>query len=377
MAAIEGEYIPLDYPDMPWRADPAIGMDGDGTIYAAISRRIFSSSDGGQSWSSVFVEADALDPPPGNCYDSLGVLHDGTLLWGYHFRPTQDEYVAASKDGGRTWSNPVRLDKSPHERCGGNQSCLTELPDGTVLYPTSVGPSVEYLLQAIESEAEHYDGGPYRPFYNICVFRSTDGGRTWPQKHDMHDWSTETSMVVLRSGKLVAAIRYQRHAPPGSPVPDHELRELADADAGRSIVGKRVFLKDSDDGGRTWTNFRPIWRRTGGPMDLPFGDAHGQLAQLPDGRVLLTHEHRYPREECDIRARVSHDEGRTWQPQIYHLSYGCGYGASVVTDDGMIVTVCGNTPLDPQTADTADGKWYAQVVRWRLPANSRPSDRPQ
>ena len=33
VGAIEGQYIPLDYPDMPWRAAPAIGMSGDGTFY--------------------------------------------------------------------------------------------------------------------------------------------------------------------------------------------------------------------------------------------------------------------------------------------------------------------------------------------------------
>ena len=50
---------------------------------------------------------------------------------------------------------------------------------------------------------------------------------------------------------------------------------------------------------------------------------------------------------------------------LYRLSSGTGYGASSVTSDGVIVTVCGNTPLSTETAGTVDGKWYAQVVRWR------------
>ena len=29
VGALKAEYIPLDYPDMPWRGDPAIGMSSD------------------------------------------------------------------------------------------------------------------------------------------------------------------------------------------------------------------------------------------------------------------------------------------------------------------------------------------------------------
>lgn len=33
---VVGEDIPLEYPDMVWRADPSIGMAADGTIYVAL-----------------------------------------------------------------------------------------------------------------------------------------------------------------------------------------------------------------------------------------------------------------------------------------------------------------------------------------------------
>ncbi len=347
---------------MSQRADPTIGITADGTIYATIHTRIFKSTDAGHTWSTIVVDPDVLQPPAGYTYDSFGVLRDGTLLWGYHYRITQDQYVTRSEDGAKTWSKSVKLDKQPFGRCGGNQSGLTELPDGAILYPTGIGPPIEHLIHVYEKGDAPYLG---EPFYHTYVYRSTDRGRTWPQRSQIQPWSTETSIVALTSGKLVAALRYQRQGPPGSTVPEYEPPEMTRTDVGNRIVGKRVFLKDSTDTGRTWKNFRPVWRNIDGPIDLPFGDAHGQLVQLPDGRVLLTHEHRYPRQTCDIRARLSRDEAETWQPQIYHLSKGCGYGASGVTGDGTIVTVCGNTPLNPKTADTADGKWYAQVVRWR------------
>ena len=34
VARLSAESVPLDYPDMPWRADPSVGMDAAGTIYA-------------------------------------------------------------------------------------------------------------------------------------------------------------------------------------------------------------------------------------------------------------------------------------------------------------------------------------------------------
>ena len=133
----------------------------------------------------------------------------------------------------------------------------------------------------------------------------------------------------------------------------------------KAIVGKRVFLADSADGGRSWQNFRPLWRQTDGPMDLEFGQAHGHMVQLSDGTVVLVVEDRYPYPEGDVRARISRDGGQTWLPEVYHLSPGHGYGGSVVLEDDTIVTALGNTPLDERGRPT--GSYTAQVVRWRLP----------
>lgn len=366
---LPAEHVPLDYPDLPWRADPAIGMTADGTIYAAIGMRVFASTDGGTTWTSRPVTCAACEDPLSNIqvYDSFGVLRDGILLWAYAWQG--DNAVLCSTDGGKTWAPWSQLEeKAPYAYAGGNQNCMTELSDGTVLWPTRLSPTSYDALAKQYQEAFELQRWQGPPASTTFVYRSTDGGQTWPTKSLLQPWGVETTLLALQSGRLLASIRYQRHrfAPPPANEPP-ELREIvASATTGDATwPGKRVFFADSHDGGRSWTNFRPLWRQTGGKIDLEHGEAHGHAVQLADGRVLLVYEHRYPYERGDIRARVSHDEGQTWTAAVYHVSQGHGYAGSVVLGDGTIVTVCGNTPLASQGEPTAP--WRAQVVRWRLP----------
>ena len=356
--ALPAEFIPLDYPGMPWRGDPAIGMSSDGAIYVALYARIFVSNDGGRQWESRPVDIDSFDPPvTGRAnYDSFVVLRDGTLLWAYHAPEHETDVVVRSVDGGKTWQPWSRIeDRSPFGSAGGNQNGMTELADGTILWPTRLGPS------GSERELNNPWSGPAH--WTTYVYRSTDGGRSWKEKTLLQTWGTETNLLELASGRLLAAIRYQRYAQ--APAPPNEPEELSAADQKQGSVGKRVFLADSSDGGHTWTDFRPVRSNAGGEMDIAFGEAHGHLVQLSDGTVVLAHERRYPYEFGDVRARVSRDQGQTWAPEAYRLSPGHGYAASVVLPDDTIVTALGNTPLNAK-GRSVDGNWYAQVVRWRL-----------
>ena len=357
VGALPAEYVPLDYPEMPWRGDPAIGMSEDGAIYVALYARIFSSQDGGRSWESRTLDVESLDPPmKGENYDSFGVLGDGTLLWGYQATEPETDFLVRSTDGGESWQPWSHLDKlSPFSRAGGNQNCLLELRDGTLLWPT--------ILAAQEAYAQDRSAPPPTTY----VFRSSDGGKTWDEKHPLQEWGTETNLAELEGGGLLAAIRYQRMAESPRPAsePEYLIEDWNQREMQKGTVGKRVFLSDSEDGGRSWKGFRAIWRKPGGPMDLEFGQAHGHLVQLSDGTVVLVVEDRYPYPEGDVRARVSRDEGQTWLPEVYHLSPGHGYGASVVLPDDTIVTALGNAPLDEQ-GRPVNGEYTAQVVRWRL-----------
>jgi hypothetical protein len=66
------------------------------------------------------------------------------------------------------------------------------------------------------------------------------------------------------------------------------------------------------------------------------------LNRLPDGDLLLTYGYRKPLQ--GVRAKISHDNGRTWGPEIILRQEAgpnrdIGYARSAVRADGKIVTV--------------------------------------
>ena len=79
---------------------------------------------------------------------------------------------------------------------------------------------------------------------------------------------------------------------------------------------------------------------------------------------MLVHDRRYPYTQSETIGRVSGDGGKTWSRNVYHLSEGTGYAASVALEDGTIVTVAGNTGLD--MAARPIEPWSVQAVRWKL-----------
>ena len=109
--SFQAEYIPLDYPDMPWRGDPAIGMSSDGTIYIALYPKIFASEDGGDTWEARRIDVESLEPPASERanYDSFVVLRDGTLLWAYHSPEHETDFVIRSLTEGKPGNRGVRL----------------------------------------------------------------------------------------------------------------------------------------------------------------------------------------------------------------------------------------------------------------------------
>ena len=361
--------IAAEFIAVPFGRGAPIGRTEDGTLYAGFSSEgpglesvLLKSVDGGKTWSekrldwwTFFDQSLELDSPRFHFWDyrwamrndSFGVLADGTLLWAFQqtalpfeVDPLEMEsYVIRSPDQGETWEGPVVVDKAPFSTVGNASNRMTELADGTVLWPQRFSLS-DAELQHMTAESKKSGRPPEASVLATSyVLRSTDGGRTWGERTPLPDWSFETTLLRLRSAKLIAAIRYQ---------------PLVDLDIPLAKLSKRLFLADSTDHGRTWVDFRPLRQAPDGPADVEMGECHGELSELSDGTLVATHDRRYPRARARLLARISHDQGQTWTPEVYNLTlpggtvmgssrrgYGTGYASSVVLEDDTIVTMTG------------------------------------
>lgn len=342
-------------------------MGADGTVYFSHGRTLSKSTDGGQTWSSHELTLEASQ----NC--SFQVLSDGTFVGaanpahvrgfdGLSDQPDGDldpaaVWVWASGDEGRTWEKlseipntliqPGPGDDRPERYAG----YLCRLPDDTLLLP--VESRFKYVLD---------------PEY---VHRSTDGGKTWsapphipqPPRPGLVEPRTgpgflgtssyETMIAGMASGKLLAVIRYHGGVVPQWPlISEHQ-----------STTYKTVFLADSEDLGVTWKNLRPLTN--------VYFQSHGFGVGLADGSVVVTHDHRYPPGTPGNKAMISHDEGRTWEDEVYYVSFAtvpegqAGFSESVVLEDDTIVTIAGTSDMPvtwPATRPSTD-VW---AIRWKL-----------
>ncbi|GAB3431123.1 sialidase family protein [Flindersiella endophytica] len=114
-------------------------------------------------------------------------------------------YVAYSDDGGRTWSDPLRIGSamSGTDAAGGtgwaaSHGRIAEAPDGTLLAP---------LYGKLPSDAT---------FSRLSVVRSVDGGLTWPAAGEVFlptpgPGAAEPVLTVLPDGSVTALIRHDDH----------------------------------------------------------------------------------------------------------------------------------------------------------------------
>jgi len=364
---LPAERVVLEYPELRGRAEVNAALDSAGTIWAAIGysvgthhqppvgvERLFRSGDGGRTWTSR-----PLPMTEKRNFLGFTVLADDAMLLVAGIAPDDPLWrkrvtVYRSRDRGETWTTTCEIRGEPFEHVGEGFLSLTQLDDGTILFPVA-----------------RWTDRPEGRTLEHGVFASSDGGRSFPVVHPTFADCCEAHVIQLQSGRLLGAFRYQRPPHPGE-TPE-EIRALGgDPDWAHPTTGKRpksafkhVFVGESDDGGRTWKDLRALRDRDGRAL-LEFGETHGQLVEARDGRVVLVHDRRYPYEQAHTRARVSLDEGRTWEPAIYHVSQGMGYPACVALADGTLVTLTGSTRLDKSFRPI--GGWRVQAVRWRLPA---------
>ena len=316
----------------------------DDLIYVRQVQILSKSTDGGRSWTSR-----EITPTPEGFSEDWAVLHDGTFV-----RVTmkigpgaiEPAKVFRSNDEAETWTE---IGSIPTQVTGGYEAryshwAMTKLRDET-------------LFLAMDLRDEQYGGERFLSAGTLLVgYRSRDGGKTWRGPIKICEWVAEGGMTRVPSGRLLASVRYQR-----GPLP-------TDTPAIRKITNKpdggfkHHFLIESDDDGLTWGNLRPL--------TTIHGQCYGYPAAQSDGTVVVIHDTRYGPGPDAARAMISHDEGRTWEDEVYYLYFDTGvssYSRSVVLGDDTILTVGGTSshPGAKQKWTHAIGHSNLTAIRWK------------
>jgi len=183
-----------------------IAMAGDGTVYVRQPTITCKSTDSGRTWTSY-----RCDPQ-----ESIGyfqILTDGTFIAIQITRLEGDTYwsepatVWTSVDEGAHWHAGTRIQRPTHFNGVDYEWWypsypLHRLTDNTLLWPVML------------TNTDRTDP-PYKKV--LVIYRSCDGGRTWQSPRPFADWGSEGGMTRTHSGKLLAAIRYQRESLPDDP----------------------------------------------------------------------------------------------------------------------------------------------------------------
>lgn len=320
----------------PYQGWPTVTASPNGTLYTAASsfrmahvcpfgkNVLFCSKDDGRTWSPPkVINDDFLDDRDAGilCLDEQTLLlswfsHPASLYMG-DFRnwirndsgalgevmlerfgeipPEQaagGSFLKISKDGGVTWSDPIRVPVStPHGPI--------RLKDGRLLY---LGKEM-YSAGAEETDV-------------IAAYESGNQGVTWDrlgvcEKPADLPWNLfhEPYVCELPDGTLFGMIRAERHG---------------------NYKSFTMFSTTSKDGGRTWSP----WQPTGVSGSPP------HLLRHSSGALICTFGRREP--PYGERAVVSYDGGKTWTDE-YVLDGSpkdsdLGYPSSVELPDGSIMT---------------------------------------
>ena len=345
----------------------------DDTVYVRQDKIMCKSTDGGRTWTS--------HPDPSVDQSRFQVLSDGSLISVFATHGPGNTGPAAvhlSRDEGRTWEKiaeiPIQVPGFEY-----TNRYLTwpiyRLPDDTLLWGIQLRNDVHHVKGRCygPNGTFTYEKGWVAGNSIVFLYRSSDGGRTWEGPFKTHDWTSEGGMTILPSGKLLATIRHQRCLLPSDP---RNLTQQVDEFSGGIVmrpthtqVYKHVFLIESADRGKTWTNLRMLTRAK--------GQCYGFPVSLGGGTVVVIHTSPYayarprsflkppqiePQQKLispgvpSARAVISHDEGRTWEDEAYYVYFGklSGYNQSVVMKDGTILTIAA---LDDK---------QKVAIRWKL-----------
>lgn len=289
-----------------WSAPRLVTIDPLGGV---MDRSCHTLPDG-----SIFLHASCTELAPADPTKVHG--RDWTVRFGMPF-------WVKSTDDGYTWTDPVRfppvpdaINGHPATHSGVSRSGLLALPDGRLLLPS----------KAIDVTDE------FRYFGMLRVSR--DMGETWEYGgricEDPIVHFSEPAIHRTPKGRIL--VLYRCHA--GALGPEIVRRQgLTGAhvtDPG--FEGRFLGLVESDDGGRTWSPWRPTTVH-GSP---------GHLLGLRDGRIFLTVGTRWAgRLGCSARVLEPEGSDIDTAPEIVirddARSPDCGYPWSVELRDGRVL----------------------------------------
>ena len=316
----------LDYGDIGGKGLILCRHPDGSLMFTCRFPEIYRSTDEGQTWKKF---ADIDRPKAERVSTSgFGITNKGTLLTLADVRaeptvaggrPTYKMHIGRSTDNGKTW-NYRQIDPGPKHFGGrGDGSRINQLSDGTVVINTStawVHPSRNFCLGEV-------------------IIRSTDDGQTWGDPTVLPPSTCESNMVELPSGRLVLATRLQSI---NEFKGEHYFGPFSEEDRwefpSRNYVGEARYKHEaimfSDDNGYNWTKPFVVTR-----IHMVSAD----VVCDHEGRVALTYDHKDAIGGC--RARVSKDDGKTWETENYILCYEkIGQRtSSTVLKDGRILTL--------------------------------------
>ena len=233
-------------------------------------------------------------------------------------------WLMLSDDKGATWSEHIRVPVyTPHGPI--------RLRNGDLIY----------LGKRFVVDRNELDLGP------VVAAHSADNGRTWTERGSvpvyprMHSGNyAEPHVVELPSGKLLGMIR----------ISGERVYNLDHT----GVLPFSMMQTESDDGGHTWTNLKP----------LNFHGSPPHLLRHSSGVLILIYGFRLL--PYGQRIALSDDDGQTWRHDWIlrddGIDWDLGYPSTIEMPDGSLLSVF-------YQKVPGDKKCSLLWSRWQLPPN--------